>query len=360
MTLTVIFFILLIGVLVLIHEFGHFFAAKKFGVRVDEFAFGFPPRLLSVARNGTRYVLNLLPVGGYVKIFGESGEGEGEPESFISRPPWQRFIIVVAGVFMNLVLAWFLFSIGSGIGFSTAVTPENENKVQNAAVGIIGVGEGSPARSADFRFGDLFVSAEREGKTVVIGEPEDLQNFVSLHLGEELKVTLRRGSSILVKTVTPREFSPEGEGPLGVVLSKIGVIKTPWYLAWWEGLKMLFLSLVAIVSGIFIVLRDLIFAGRVSADISGPVGIFIFARQFGELGVSYLLQLAAILSINLAVLNVLPFPALDGGRILFLAIEKIKGSRVNQRVERSIHTLGFVVLILLMLAVTYRDIARIL
>ncbi|MBI2640060.1 MAG: site-2 protease family protein [Candidatus Sungbacteria bacterium] len=360
MVITIIFFVLLIGILVLIHEFGHFFAAKKFGVRVDEFAFGFPPRILSVVRNGTRYALNLLPIGGYVKIFGESGEGEGLPESFISRPVWQRFLIIVAGVAMNLVLAWFFFSIGSGIGLPSVVTSENKDKIQNVSVGIVGVAKNSPSESADLRFGDLIASAKVDGEAATILEPEDFQNFIFSRLGREVTLTIKRGSATLEKNVTPRLTSPEGEGPLGVVLSQIGVIKTPWYSAWWEGLKMLFNSLAAIVVGIFFVLRDLIFAGRVSADISGPVGIFVFARQFGDLGISYLLQLAAILSVNLAILNALPFPALDGGRILFLVIEKIKGSRVDQRVERAIHTAGFVILILLMLAVTYRDIARIL
>jgi len=357
--LTIFFFIFLIGVLVLIHEFGHFFVAKKLGVRVDEFAFGFPPRLFSVVRNGTRYALNLLPIGGYVKIFGESGEGEDQPESFISRPVWQRFVIIVAGVAMNLILAWFFFSIGSGIGLPSVATPENKDKIQNVSVGIVGVAKSSPAESVDLRFGDLIVSAKTDGEAATIIEPEDFQNFIFSRLGREVTLTIKRGSATFEKSVTPRLTSPEGEGPLGVVLSQIGVIKTPWYLTWWEGLKMLFNSLLAIVAGIFFVLRDLIFSGRVSADISGPVGIFVFARQFGELGVSYLLQLAAILSVNLAILNALPFPALDGGRILFLLIEKVKGSRVDQRFERAIHTAGFVILILLMLAITYRDIAKV-
>ena len=359
MMLTIIFFILLIGVLVLIHEFGHFFAAKKLGVRVEEFAFGFPPRLWSITRGGTRYALNLLPIGGYVKIFGEGGEGEGEPQSFISRSIWQRFVIVGAGVVMNILLAWLFFSAGSSIGVPTAVTPENESRILNVKVGIVGVAEGSPAKASDLRFGDTVRSVRSEGARVDIREIEDLQKFVDTHLGKEVVVEIERGKEILSKKTVPRSSPPEGQGPLGVVLSKIGIIKTPWYLAWWEGLKMLVTAIAAIVIGLAGLIRDLIVAGRVSADISGPVGIFFFARDFSELVISYLLQLAAILSVNLAILNALPFPALDGGRMFFLVIEKIKGSKVDQRFERVMHTAGFIILMLLMLAVTYRDIERI-
>ena len=359
MILTVIFFILLIGALVLVHEFGHFFVAKKLGIRVDEFAFGFPPRLFSFVRGGTRYALNLLPIGGYVKIFGESGEGEGVAESFVTRPVWQRFLIIAAGVVMNLILAWIFFSIGSGLGLPTAVTAENEARVQNARVGIIGVDEGSPARIVDLRFGDIVKSASVNAEKIDVREIDDLQKFIAGHVGKEVALDVVRGEEFLVKKVTPRQAPPEGEGPLGIALAKIGVIKTPWFLAWWEGLKMAALSTAAIVVGFAGLFKDILTTGGVSADISGPVGIFIFAREFGELGFIYLLQLAALLSVNLAILNALPFPALDGGRLLFLAIEKIKGSKVDQRVEKAIHTAGFIILIMLMVAVTYRDLARI-
>ncbi|MDO8561117.1 MAG: M50 family metallopeptidase [bacterium] len=359
MILTIFFFILLIGILVLVHEFGHFFVAKKLGIRVEEFAFGFPPRIISVVRGGTRYALNLLPLGGYVKIFGEAGEGEGEKESFITRAIWQRFLVIVAGVLMNLILAWFFFSIGSGLGLPTAVTPENEALVQNAKVGIIGVDENSPARLADIRFGDIVKSVEVNGEKQEIWEIDDLQKFIAGHAGKEITLNIERGKEPLVKKAISREVPPEREGPLGVALAKIGIIRTPWYLAWWEGLKTVSFTVVAIVFGFFGLFRDLFATGKVSADVSGPVGIFLFARQFTELGFIYLLQLAALLSVNLAILNALPFPALDGGRILFLAIEKIKGSKVDQRIEKAIHTFGFVILILLMLAITYRDIVKV-
>lgn len=357
--MTIIFFILLIGVLVLAHEFGHFFVAKRLGIRVEEFAFGFPPRLASLVRGGTRYALNLLPFGGYVKIFGEAGEGEGEKDSFISRPVWERSAVVIAGVIMNLVLAWFIFSIGSGLGVPTAVTAENEGRVQNARVGIIGVDEGSPAKLADLRFGDVIKSAADNGERKEIREVDDLQKFIAAHLGQELSISLERGRETLVKKITPRTAPPEGQGPLGIALAKIGVIKTPWFLAWWEGLKMALFSAAAVVVGFTGLLKDLITTGKVSADISGPVGIFIFAQESRQLGLAYLLQLAALLSVNLAILNALPFPALDGGRLLFLLIEKFRGRKVDQGVERAIHTAGFIILILLMLAVTYRDLARI-
>src|SRR3989344_5073633 len=179
MFFTIIFFILLIGVLVLVHEFGHFFAAKKFGVRVDEFAFGFPPRIWSIVRGGTRYAFNLLPLGGYVKIFGESGEGEGTSESFATRPVWQRLIIIGAGVFMNIILAWVLFSGGAFLGYPTAVTPENAGRVENPQVGIIAVAPHTPASDVDIRFGDIITEIRADDGVVIVREISTMQDFIA-------------------------------------------------------------------------------------------------------------------------------------------------------------------------------------
>lgn len=357
MLLTVIFFILLLGVLVLVHEWGHFITARIFGVKVEEFAFGFPPRIASITRRGTRYALNLFPLGGYVKIFGEDGEGESRPESFSSRPLFQRFSIIAAGVVMNIVLAWFLFSLGHGFGLPT-VLGEDE-AANNAKVTIIGVSPGSPAEKAGLRFGDAIKEFRIKNLEFRINAIDEVQKFVKDYGGEEAEITVIRSGEEVKIGITPRKDPPPNEGALGIAMARVGIVRSPLWRAPWDGLKTTASAATAITTALFGVARDFIKEGRVSADVSGPVGIFVFTNETRRLGFTYLLELAGILSLNLALLNILPVPALDGGRILFLFIEGIRGVRLNQRLEQAIHTVGFAVLLLLMAAITYRDVVRV-
>lgn len=357
MLVTVVLFILLLGALVLVHEWGHFIVARRLGVRVEEFAFGFPPRLASFARRGTHYVLNLLPLGGYVKIFGEGGEGAGSLESFASRPAWQRFSILAAGVFMNVVLAWVLFSVGHGLGLPTAVS--DEAAVSNTRVTIVSVEPGSPAERAGLRFGDAIEELKTSRLRAKVERIEQVQEFILAHRGEEITITLSRGDARLEMRTVPRLEPPAGQGPLGIAMARVAVVSSPWYRAPWDGLRTTGRAAYAIVAALGRLISELFTSGRVSGDISGPVGIFVFARETAELGFPYLLQLSAILSVNLAVLNILPIPALDGGRVLFLFFEKVGGRRVAPKLEQAIHTVGLVMLLVLMAAITYRDIVRI-
>ena len=358
MLLTVILFILLLGLLVLVHEWGHFFVARRFGVRVEEFAFGFPPRLASFVRNGTRYALNLIPIGGYVKIHGEGGEDERDPSSFSSRPIWQRLAIIAAGVVMNVALAWLLFSLGHGLGLPTVLN-EGEG-AKDARVAIIGVAPGSPAEVAGLRFGDTIQEFKIQDSKFKIESIETVQTLVAEHLGEEIAITIARGKETLEIITTPRREPPPGEGALGIAMARVGIVRAPWWRAPWDGAKTTVSASVAIVSALGNTLRELATEGQVNADVAGPVGIFAFANETRRLGFVYLLELAGVLSVNLALLNILPVPALDGGRILFLFIEGVRGARVKVRLEQAIHTAGFVLLLILMAAITYRDIVRIL
>lgn len=353
MVITVILFIILLGVLVLVHEWGHFFAARKFGIRVEEFAFGFPPRLLSITRKGTRYALNLFPLGGYVKIFGEGGEASSDPESFSSRPLGERFLVIAAGVAMNFILAWALFSLGHGLGLPTVVSDPGTG----GAVTIIAVSPGSPAEKAGLRFGDVIEEIKSKNEKLKFQTIDDVQKFISEHRGEEMSLTVRRGSGREEIKVASRAEPPQGEGPLGIAMARVGIVSAPWWRAPWDGLKTTTSAIVAISEGIWGMIRDIFSHGKLSAEVSGPVGIFVFADESRRLGFTYLLELAGILSVNLALLNILPIPALDGGRILFLFIEKLRGGvKVSQRFEELVHTVGFVVLLALMAAITYRDI----
>lgn len=363
--LTFILLFLFLSLLILAHEWGHFFSAQKMGVKVEEFGFGFPPRIYSRVKSGIRYSFNLLPFGGFVKIFGEQGEGEGDWRSFISRPVWQRFIILAAGVGMNFILAWIFFSFGAALGLPQ-IGGDGDKELSKTPVSIIGLVSNSPAEKAGFRAGDqiLEIKAFRKGSPTAevslrIESEQDVQGFVDAYRGEEIILEIRRGESIKEIKVTPRVAVPEGEGPLGIALGRIVLKRTPWFLAPWEGLKTLWSSIVFTVQGIASIFKDLVFQGRTSAAVSGPIGIFFFAQDSRSLGTSYFLQFIGVISVNLAILNFLPLPALDGGRILFLLIEKIRGKRINPRVEGLVHTIGFVVLAFLMILVSYKDIDRI-
>ncbi len=357
MFFTVVLFILLLGLLVLVHEWGHFIVARKLGVRVEEFAFGFPPRLVSFVRKGTRYAVNLLPLGGYVKIFGEGGEGQDRPESFASRPAWQRLAILAAGVFMNVVLAWVLFSVGHGLGLPTAVS--DESRVEGALVTIVSVEPNSPAEAAGLRFGDAVQKLSSQGVQVEVQQISQVQEFIRAHRGAEVTVTVRRGSETIGVSTIPRLEPPPGQGPLGIAMARVAILRSPWYRAPWDGLASTGRAVTAIGAALGRLASDLFTAGRLSAEVSGPVGIFVFARQTLLLGFVYFLELAAILSVNLAILNILPIPALDGGRVLFLFFEKLRGRRLMPQFEQAMHTVGLVLLLALMAAITYRDIVRV-
>ena len=357
--MTLIFIIIFISILILVHEWGHFYAARRLGVRVDEFGIGFPPRLFSTIRRGVRYSFNLFPFGGFVRIFGEHGEGEDNRASFAGRSAWQRFLILAAGVGMNLILAWVLFSGASAIGVPRSAGEDGEELV-GVPVSILGTLPGSPAEEAGLKLGDQILEIRAPEVSLRIEKEEDIQQFVAAYKGEEIILVIRRQGEIREFAVVPRISVPEGEGPLGVALGRVVIERSPWYLAPVAGARTLARSIVAIIAGLAVFFLELFSRGRVPGGVSGPIGILIIAQDSVALGIAYFLQFIGLLSVNLAILNFLPIPALDGGRALFVLIEKIKGSRVNPRVEQIAHGLGFMLLVLLMLLVTYKDIARVL
>ena len=258
---------------------------------------------------------------------------------------------------MNIVLAWFLFSLGHGLGLPTVVGEADH--VDQARVSIIGIAPGSPAEQAKFIFGDSVVSLGTASEHVAIQTIEQVQEFVEAHRGIPISVGVLRGRERVELTVTPRIEVPSEEGPLGIAMARIGIVRAPWWRAPWDGAKTTASAFVAITTSLWGALHDFVVRGSVPAEISGPVGIFVFADESRRLGLVYLIELAGVLSVNLALLNILPIPALDGGRILFLFIEKVRGVRINQRIEQLVHTIGFAVLLALMVAITYRDIVRI-
>lgn len=355
--ITAIVFVIILAVLVFVHELGHFLVAKKFGIKVEEFGFGFPPRLWGIKKGGTIYSINWIPFGGFVKIFGEDGGDRSDKQSFVSKKIWQRTSVLLAGATMNVVLAVFLLSLGFMIGLPWAV--EDSESVVGAKVQITQISLNSPAESAGIKAGDIVLDASSQSEKLNnLEKVIDFQNFIDRNKGKEVLVNLKRGQTVLTFKLVPRESPPANEGAMGVGLARVSKIVFPWYQAIWEGLATAFSLIWLTLSSLGALIWQLFSHGKVAGEVTGPVGIYSITGQAAQMGFVYILQLAALLSINLAVINVLPFPALDGGRALFLLIEKIKGSPVSERVERTIHSAGFVFLILLMVVVAFKDIVK--
>jgi len=354
MFLSILIFIFILGILVLAHELGHFLVAKRRGVKVEEFGFGFPPRIASKIKNNIRYSLNLLPFGGFVKIYGENGEGVEDPASFTSRPAWQRMLILGAGVLMNLLLAWIFF-----IGVAAIGVPQiNDDSHARLPVSIINISPHSPAEQNGLHFGDQIIELRADSYSLRVEEEKDVSDFVAAYRGEEITMVVRRGNNVREIKLTPRVNTPANEGPLGISMGRLSTDRVVWFKTPLAGMQMLAQTLAAIVGGLWFIIGDLLRHAGTNVSVSGPVGIYFFSRDLQGLGINYMLQFVALLSANLAVLNALPIPALDGGRMFFVLIEKIRGRRMNREREALAHALGFALLILMMVIVTYNDITN--
>ncbi len=355
--LTAIIFIIVIGVLVLVHEFGHFIFAKRAGMKVEEFGFGFPPRLVGFRRGETIYSLNWIPFGGFVKILGEDGAERG-PRSFASASMSHRLLVIVAGVVMNFILAAVLLIFVNFFGLRIGLVDGDTAGAHNLQVQVLQVSKDSPADKAGLQPLDSIVGYVDNGRIINFDSTKGVQDAVVSHIGQPLILEIGRGGSVLQKIIIPRANPPEGQGAVGISLALTGIVSYPWYDAIWRGFYDASILTVQTVVGYYTLLKTLFVHGRLIAEVSGPVGIATLTGQAARVGINYLLQFVAMISVNLAVLNIIPFPALDGGRALMLLVEKIKGSPVHKKVEGLINMVGFYALVTLMLYVTYKDIAR--
>lgn len=363
--MSIIIFIVILLILVLVHEFGHFFSAKKFGIKVEEFGFGFPPKLFGIKKGETEYTFNLLPLGGFVKIFGENPDDENTngPEasrSFVNKPKWQQAIVLLAGVFANFLLAWLLFSFGFMSGLPTSVGAEISGyELQDVSVVIISVAPESPAFNAGLQVGDKIVSLKNQNDATSDISLEIIKSYVINSEGQELEIGYVRGradsTTILIKPTYPEEG---GEPMIGISMDKVGIAKLPILTALKEGMFLTLSITKSTAIGLYRLILDSIKGQGSMESITGPVGLVGIVGDAYQFGFVYLLSFTALISINLAIINLIPFPALDGGRLLFLLIEKIKGSRINQKFFNLANMVGFLILILLMIIVTYHDIVR--
>ncbi|TSC56985.1 MAG: Membrane-associated zinc metalloprotease [Parcubacteria group bacterium Gr01-1014_18] len=355
---TLIIFLLVLGFLVFVHELGHFAAAKLFGVAVDEFAIGFPPRIVSRHHKGTDYSLNLIPLGGYVKIKGESGEFAEEEDSFSHKPIWQRMVIILAGVAMNFFAAFCLFSIGYSFGMPVATSETSSFSrfatVENPRIQVVEVLPDSPAQAAGVKMGDIIVSMDKQEITNIL----QMQDYLDQKKDASVSFNFQRGETQMEKNIVPVSRQETSRGGIGVALSGSAIVSYPFPVSLWEGAKRTAGVTLSILGALGSIAYDF-FGGRdVEVALAGPVGIAVITGEVTEMGWMYLLGFTALLSINLAIINLLPFPALDGARALFLGIEKVRGRSLSRDWEGFIHTFGFGILMLLMVVVTYQDVIK--
>lgn len=350
--------------MVVSHEFGHFIVAKKSGIRVDEFAFGFPPRIASVQKGETRYSLNALPLGGYVKIFGENPDeeslnGPDANRSFANKPRRIQAAVLFAGVAMNFLVAWLLFSVGFMTGLPTSIDSVPAGaKLENAELAVTSVLPGSPAEISGLQVGDRITHLSSKTGETDIPSTQAVQYFIRTHTKEEITLTYNRGKESLTTKLTPKEKMAGDEPGIGIGMDMIGTLSLPLHKAVWEGLKLSVNLVGSTVKGFYNLIHNAVVGHADMSSITGPVGIVKMVGSAASFGFIYLLSFTALISINLAVINLLPFPALDGGRLLFLLIEKIKGSRIKPKISNMANAIGFAILMLLMAVVTYHDIAK--
>lgn len=362
--MNIIIFLAILLILVLVHEWGHFFSAKKFGIRVDEFGFGFPPKLFGVKKGETEYTFNLIPFGGFVKIFGENPDDENtngpdRDRSFVNKPKWQQAVVLFAGVFMNFVLAGFLFSIVFLMGspLATNSIPLSAKERMSEYSIILGVLKDGPAYVAGLKEGDIILSLETKSEKISNPTFSELVEF-SNQPGETIHVSFTRQGKEYSVDVIPELDTELGRAFIGVSPATLSSGKFNFYESFKYGFGTAALSAKDTVISFGKLLKGGEDSKLARESVVGPVGLVKVTGFVYAIGIGYLISFMAVISISLAVINLVPFPALDGGRLFFLLIEAIKGSRMNTKVINMINMVGFFTLIGLMLFVTYKDIVK--
>jgi len=344
MIIAIIAFLVVIAVLILVHELGHLITAKASGVRVDEFGLGFPPRLLSIRRGETRYSLNAIPLGGFVKMAGE--EDPKVPGSLASKGIGTRLLVLSAGSLMNALLPLLLFSIAF-------MVPHN---LVTGQVVVEEVALNSPAARAGIESGDVIVSINDKP----VHNIGDLHRYIHLNLGKEVTLLIKHSDSTTEDArVIPRWKPPEGQGAIGIMIRLSNPTIISQHYPFWKAIPMG----VGECIETFVIFKNGILSmiiGATPVAVTGPVGIAQITGEVARAGISPLLKFAAFLSINLAIINIFPLPALDGGRIAFVLLEWVRrGKRVSPKTEGLVHFIGFAMLMAVMLIITYQDIIRI-
>lgn len=362
--MSVIIFFLVLFVLILVHEWGHFIAAKKTGMRVDEFGIGFPPKLFGIKKGETEYTFNSLPIGGFVKIFGENPDSINEsdkndlPRAFGSRPLWAQAVVLVAGVTMNVIFAWFLFFVTFIIGVPTMV--DEKTATSEASLYISGVLPNGPL-SGKIPAGSQVISLVSQGDELRKLSPTSFSEFIQAHSNQTIDISYRHNKEEATITVSPVVGlipTAEEKAAVGVSLAMVEIQSMSVFKAVSAAATATYSGLINITVGLFTLLAQSIQGTADFSQVAGPIGIVGLVGDAAAFGVSALLTFTAMISLNLAVINMLPIPALDGGRLLFVAIEAVIRRPINPIWMGRVNLVGFALLMLLMVVVTYNDIAR--
>ena len=361
--MTIIIFIIILAVLILVHEFGHFLAAKKSGVRVDEFGLGFPPKIWSKQKGETLYTLNAIPFGGFVKIFGEDPHNEEireeeKPRSFYYKPKWIQAIILIAGIFFNLIFAYLLISIGFIFGMPTPIGYSAFGEVKNEQVLVTSVLSGSPASNAGIKIGDVLTSVKVGEKPILDLTPENISKSITQSTKGDVTIEYKRGGEVKEAVITPSEEIIKGSRAIGVAMDMMGTLKLPVHLAFLEGFHTTYILIKGTAQGLTSFIWKAITFRSDLSQVTGPVGIASVVGEASRVGFVNLMSLVALISINLALINLVPFPALDGGRLLFVLIESITRRPIKPVVAQWANAIGFVLLLVLMFVVTAHDIIK--
>jgi len=365
--MSIIIFIVVLAILIFVHELGHFIFAKKTGMLVEEFCIGFPPRIFSKQKGETRYSIGIIPLGGYCKILGENydeqtkdKEDKNNKRKFTNQSKINQALVLVAGVGFNFLLAWILFSISFVSGMPVSASQFEDELVKDPALVLVNVLPDSPAGKSGLEIGDTILYLNSE-----VGSVQDFKeittpiDFIATGGGKEIEVFYKRnGETFLTKIIPKKDLFETGKAAIGVSFDVVGTVEFGFIEAIWEGLKMTGSLIKAITIGLSVFVWG-IFTGTSSlAQVSGPVGIVSMVGNAFDFGLIYLLSFTALISINLGVINLIPIPALDGGRLLFLGIEAIKGSPIKPKIANTLNFIGFALLMLLMLIVTASDVLK--
>src|SRR3989338_3161053 len=336
--------IIVLGLLIFVHELGHFVVAKKSGMHVKEFGFGFPPRIFGIKKGETTYSINWIPFGGFVSIVGEDGSERENPRSFMAKSIGTRCAVLVAGVLMNVIFAYLLFSGMNMLGSLIDVDNDpNAYRAQDIAVSVGSISKNSPADNAGLTPLDKVIALSYADQKIDVDSISDVQDYVQLHVGHEIIMTIKRGNELTEVSLTQRLDPPEGEGALGISMLRTGTVKFGFFESLIKGAKDTVIIAWSMIIGIIELIKNVTVGdGTMKDALTGPVGIAVIFGQAIRVGFSQLVFMAGAVSINLAILNILPIPPLDGGKLFFTILEKIRGGKpVPQRVEVVAANVGF-------------------
>jgi len=344
MIVTIIVGLVVLSVIILVHELGHFIAAKSSGIKIEEFGLGYPPRLFGVRRGETLYSLNAIPFGGFNKLAGE--EDPEVSRSLAGKSVGTRLLVISAGSLMNILLALFLLTIAF-------MVPHN---IVSGQVLVEEVAPGSPAAIAGIEAGDIIL--EVNGNPV--RNTGDLHRYIQLNLGREIATLVEHSDATTEEIqVIPRWKPPQGQGAIGIAIS----MSTPTVVSQrypvWKAIPMGAIKF----AETFILYGNGIISmiiGGASGEVAGPVGIIQITGEVAKTGISPLLEFSALISLIIGIVQLFPIPALDGSRIAFILLELIRrGKRISPKTEGLVHTVGLALLMTLLVVITYRDIVRI-